>query len=301
MFRGALTALITPFRDGRVDDEALARNVDEQIEAGIDGLVPCGTTGESPTLSHAEHVHVVEVVLRAARGRVPVLAGAGSNCTREAIELARACKELGADGTLQITPYYNKPPQDGLEAHFRAIADAVALPLVLYNVPGRTGVDLAPEPCARLSSHPHVAGIKEATADLDRVERLRTLCGDDFAILSGDDATVLPFLAAGGDGVISVVSNLLPRLMADLCAAVAAGDLPRARSLAGRHLPLTRALFRRSNPIPVKAAMALAGRASPEIRLPLVPLPPDSALATELRERLADLRPDLDLPKDPSP
>src|SRR5688572_745955 len=193
MFRGAFTALVTPFRDGRVDDAALVRLVEDQIAGGINGLVPCGTTGESPCLSYAEHIHVIEVVMRAAKGRVPVLAGSGSNCTREAIELSRACKELGVAGTLQITPYYNKPTQEGLAAHFTEIADAVGLPIVLYNVPGRTGVDLLPETLAKLAKHSLVVGVKEATADMIRASRVRELCGPDFALLSGDDFTVLPF------------------------------------------------------------------------------------------------------------
>ena len=175
MFRGAFTALVTPFRDGRVDDAALVQLVEAQIRGGIHGLVPCGTTGESPCLSYAEHIHVIEVVMRATAGRVPVLAGAGSNCTREAIELSRACKELGVSGTLQITPYYNKPTQEGLVAHFTEIADAVGLPLVAYNVPGRTGVDLLPETLAKLAKHPLVVGVKEATGDMTRASRIREL------------------------------------------------------------------------------------------------------------------------------
>jgi 4-hydroxy-tetrahydrodipicolinate synthase len=288
MFRGAYTALVTPFRDGRVDDDALSRLVEEQIEAGIDGLVPCGTTGESPALSHAEHVHVVEVVLRAARGKVPVLAGAGSNSTREAIEVGRACKELGASGQLQITPYYNKPSQDGLIAHFQAIAEAVALPMVLYNVPGRTGVDMLPESVARLASEqPLVRGIKEATGDMHRAARIRELCGDDFALLSGDDFSLLPFLAVGGDGVISVVSNCMPDVMAKLCKAAREDRWAEAKELHYKHLPLSRALFSRSNPMPVKTAMAILGKIAPEIRLPLQILPEGSpergALTRELK------------------
>jgi 4-hydroxy-tetrahydrodipicolinate synthase len=288
MFRGAYTALVTPFREGRVDDDALSRLVEEQIEAGIDGLVPCGTTGESPALSHAEHVHVVEVVLRAARGRVPILAGAGSNSTREAIEVGRACKELGAAGQLQITPYYNKPSQDGLIAHFQAIAEAVALPMVLYNVPGRTAVDMLPESVARLASEqPLVRGIKEATGDMHRAARIRELCGDDFSLLSGDDFSLLGFLATGGDGVISVVSNPMPDVMAGLCKAAREGRWDEAKKLHYKQLPLSRALFLRSSPMPVKTAMALLGKIAPEIRLPLQMLPEGSpehaALTRELK------------------
>jgi 4-hydroxy-tetrahydrodipicolinate synthase len=251
--------------------------------------VPCGTTGESPALSHAEHVHVVQVVVRAAAGRVPVLAGAGSNSTKEAIELARACKELGVSGTLQITPYYNKPTQAGLVAHFRAIAEAVSLPIVIYNVPSRTCVDLAPETLAALAQHPLVVGVKEATGDMDRAARIRELCGDAFALLSGDDFTLLPFLAVGGDGVISVGSNLLPGLFAQMCDDMREGRIEAARRLHYRHLPLTRALFGTTSPIPVKAALAMLGRISPQIRLPLQPLAESEPTWDELRRALQNL------------
>ena len=287
MFRGALTALVTPFSEGRIDEAALEALVEEQVAAGIHGLVPCGTTGESPTLSHAEHVRVVEVVLRAAAGRVPVLAGAGSNSTREAIELARACKELGVAGTLQITPYYNKPTQEGLKAHFLAIAEAVALPMVVYNVPGRTAVDLLPDTLAELSRHPQIKGIKEATGDLDRAAEVRERCANDFVLLSGHDQSLLPFLATGGDGVISVVSNPAPAIVARLCDAARAGNWAEARELHYRHLPLTRALFATNSPATVKAAMAMLGKIRPEIRLPLLPLsaesPHHAAIERELR------------------
>lgn len=289
MFRGAYTALVTPMKNGRVDDEGLKRLVEAQISAGIHGLVPCGTTGESPALSHEEHVHVVEVVMRAARGRVPVLAGAGSNSTREAIELSRACKELGVAGTLQITPYYNKPSQDGLVAHFTAIAEDVDLPMVVYNVPGRTGVDLKANTAAHLAEHPNVVGIKEATGDMLRAARIRELCGPDFALLSGDDHTVLPFLAVGGDGVISVTSNPAPKLMADLCNAAREGRWDDARKLHYDNLPLCRALFSASNPMPVKTAMAMLGHCEPEIRLPLLLIPEDSPHYGPIRDALREL------------
>lgn len=289
MFRGAFTALVTPFRDGRVDDAALVRLVEAQIAAGINGLVPCGTTGESPCLSYAEHIHVVEVVMRAARGRVPVLAGSGSNCTREAIELSRACKELGVAGTLQITPYYNKPTQEGLVAHFLEIADAIGLPLVAYNVPPRTGVDLLPETVARLAKHPLIVGVKEATADMTRASRIRELCGPDFALLSGDDFTLMPFLAVGGDGVISVGSNVVPELFVALCDAARAGRWDEARAKHYAHLPLTRALFATTSPIPVKHALAMLGRMGIEMRTPLVPLGEDRAELAAVRRELEAL------------
>ena len=289
MFRGALTALVTPMRGGRVDDAALERLVDEQIEAGIHGLVPCGTTGESPVLSHAEHVHVVEVVVRAARGRVPVLAGAGSNSTSEAIELARACKELGVAGTLQITPYYNKPTQEGLIAHFTAIADQVGLPIVVYNVPSRTCCDLEPHTLAELAKHPLVVGVKEATADMTRAARIRELCGPEFDLLSGDDFTIMPFMALGGHGVISVGSNCAPALFAQLCNAAHAGRWDEARELHYRQLPLTRALFCTTSPIAIKTAMVILGKLAPEMRLPLQLLGEDTPEHAELVQQLRNL------------
>lgn len=286
MFRGAYTALVTPFRGGRVDVEALERLVESQIAGGIHGLVPCGTTGESPTLTHAEQLEVIEIVIKTAAGRVPVLAGAGSNSTAEAIELSTACKALGATGTLQITPYYNKPTQSGLVAHFTRIAEASQLPIVLYNVPGRTCCDLLPETAAELAEHPLVVGIKEATASMERACALRELCGPDFDLLSGDDHTLLPFLSVGGNGVISVGSNIIPGVFAKLCEAARDGRWDEARELHLRQLPLTRALFTASSPIPLKTAMAKMGLIAPEIRLPLemmAPGPELDQLETELR------------------
>ncbi len=288
-FKGALTALVTPMRGDGIDLEAIERLVEEQITGGIHGLVPCGTTGESSTLSHAEQVQVVQAVVRAAAGRVPVLAGAGSNSTHEAIALARACHEAGADGTLQITPYYNKPTQQGLVAHFEAIAKAAPLPMVIYNVPGRTGTDLLPETLARLAEHPQVVGVKEATGSMIRASRIRELCGDDLALLSGDDFTLLPLLAVGGDGVISVGSNLGPGLFAGICEAAAAGRFDEARRLHYRLLPLTRALFSVNNPLPVKAALAMRGTIGPDIRLPLQALPDEHPTLAEIRRVLETL------------
>lgn len=286
---GAYTALVTPMRGDGIDVAALERLVEDQIAGGIDGLVPCGTTGESPTLSHAEHLQVVRIVIEAARGRVPVVAGAGSNSTQEACDLARACKELGATATLQITPYYNKPTQSGLVAHFTAIAEASGLPMVVYNVPGRTCVDLEPVTLARLAEHPLVIGVKEATADMHRAARIRELCGEGFSLLSGDDFTVLPFLAVGGDGVISVGSNLFPGLFARMCRAARESRWDEARALHYKQLPLSRALFSVTSPEPVKAAMAMLGRCEPTIRLPLLPLPDDHPTRAELRRVLETL------------
>lgn len=288
-FRGAYTALVTPMKDGRVDDAALTQLVEAQIEGGIDGLVPCGTTGESSTLSHAEHIHVVEVVMKAAKGRVPVLAGAGSNCTREAIDLARACKELGVAGTLQITPYYNRPPQAGMVKHFEAIADEVGLPIILYNVPGRTGCDMLPETVARCAQHPMIQGIKEATGNMFRAAQIRDMCGPDFALLSGDDFTLLPFLSLGGDGVISVVTNVQPALMADMCRAVTEGKLDEARKLHYKQLKLCELLFADANPIPAKLAVSMMGIGTTEVRSPLRPLETDSELGRKLAACMREL------------
>lgn len=288
MFRGAYTALVTPFRDDRVDEEALRRLVRRQIEGGIHGLVPCGTTGESPVLTVREHLRVVEVTMEAAEGKVPVLAGAGGNCTDEALELTRGCKALGVAGTLQITPYYNKPPQEGIARHILTLAD-VGLPIVLYNVPGRTVTDLLPETVGRLAQHPLVVGIKEATGQMQRVVEIRERCGPDFDLLSGDDFSCMPFMAAGGHGVISVGSNLLPSLFARMCDAVAAGRLDEARELNDRQMPLTRALFSVASPMPLKAALAHLGLAEPEIRSPLYPLPGDSPEFRELERQLRNL------------
>lgn len=289
-FRGVFTALVTPMgADGRVDDGALTRLVHAQIAAGIHGLVPCGTTGEAATLSHAEHIHVVEVVTRAAAGRVPVIAGAGSNSTHEAIELAQACKDLGVTATLQVVPYYNKPPQAGLVRHFESIADAVALPMVLYNVPGRTVTDMLPETVARLAKHENIVGIKDATADMHVAAQLRELCGDKFCLLSGDDFTMFPFWATGGDGVISVVSNPAPKLVVALYEAFMAGALGEARALNHRQLALTRLLFAAPNPVPAKAAMHMLGIGGPTVRLPLLSLEPDHGLTASLRACLQEL------------
>ena len=291
MFRGAYTALVTPLRDDRIDEPALVALVNQQISAGIHGLVPCGTTGEASTLSTAEHLRVVEVVVQTAAGRVPVLAGASANDTRKAVELARACKQLGAAGTLQVTPYYNKPTQAGLAAHFTAIADATELPVVVYNVPGRTGVDLLPETVAALARHPHIVGIKEATGDMVRIARLRELLpdADRFDLLSGDDFTILPFLALGGHGVISVTSNVAPAWISQLCAAAQAGRWDDARAWHYKQLPLARALFGQPNPIPVKSALALLGRCTAEMRLPLVAIDPHSREGQALADALHSL------------
>ncbi len=291
MFRGAYTALITPLRHDRVDEPALQRLVERQIAGGIAGLVPCGTTGEASTLSTSEHLRVVELTVQVAAGRVPVLAGAAANDTRKAVELARACKQLGAAGTLQVTPYYNRPTQAGLVAHFTRIAEDSELPVVVYNVPSRTGVDLLAETVATLARHPRIVGIKEATGDMVRLARIRELLGDDddFTLLSGDDFTLLPFLALGGHGVISVTSNLAPAWLSGLCDAAVAGRWDEARALHYKQLPLCRALFGQPSPIPVKSALALLGHCSAEMRLPLIAIDPQSREGQSLADALQTL------------
>ncbi|HYN39910.1 MAG TPA: 4-hydroxy-tetrahydrodipicolinate synthase, partial [Rhodospirillales bacterium] len=254
MFRGSIVALITPFKDGAFDEPAFRALVDWHIDAGTDGLVPCGTTGESPTLSHAEHRQVVEVCIDAAAGRVPVIAGTGSNSTAEAIELTRHARQAGAAAALVVTPYYNKPTQDGLFRHYQAIVDAVDLPVIIYNIPPRSVIDMTVETMARLAKLPNIAGVKDATADLTRPIRTRLAIGPGFCQLSGEDGTALPFLAAGGHGCISVTANVAPALCAQMQRAWRDGDLATAMALQDRLMPLHGALFCESNPGPVKYA-----------------------------------------------
>ena len=272
VFEGTLTALVTPFKNGAVDEAALRGLVNWQIEAGIDGLVAVGTTGESPTLSAAEALRVVEIVVSEARGRVPVVAGTGGNNTAEAVDRTKRAKAAGADAVLLVVPYYNKPTQEGLYQHFTHIVNEAEFPAILYNVPGRTAADLLPETVARLAENPNVVAIKEATGDMRRASEIRALVGDRLTLLSGDDFTTLPFCAVGGRGAISVTSNVAPREMAALWDHVSRGEWDDARSLHDRLLPLHRALFLEANPIPVKAGVAALGRAGDEIRLPLTPV-----------------------------
>ena len=272
MFEGVITALVTPFRRDLLDEDALRRLVDEQIAAGVDGLVPVGTTGESPTLTNEEHIRVIEVVIEAAAKRVPVIAGTGSNSTHEAIEMSIAAKRAGADGLLLVTPYYNRPGQEHMYRHFRAIMQATSMPTVVYNVPGRTASDLLPETIARLAEMPELVGVKEATGSALRAAQIIARVGQRIAVLSGDDATAFPLFALGGRGVISVVSNVAPALMSAMWDAAAAGDWNQARQLHYRLLPLGEGLFVEANPIPVKAALAMMGRMTEEIRPPLYPL-----------------------------
>ncbi len=272
MFSGAFTALVTPFRNGEVDEEALEALVEFQIQQGINGLVPCGTTGESPTLSEEEDRLVIETVVRVAAGRLPVVAGTGSNSTDMAIKYTKMAEEAGADGSLQVSPYYNKPTQEGLYRHFTTIAESTSLPLILYNIPGRTSVEISAVTLARLAEVPNIVGVKESTLSMNMTSDIRHLAGEEFVILSGDDPMTLPVMALGGSGVISVASNVAPAAVSEMVAALNAGDLSRGRELHYRLLPLYRALFLETNPIPVKAAASLLGLCSDEVRLPLVPM-----------------------------
>jgi 4-hydroxy-tetrahydrodipicolinate synthase len=287
MFEGALTALLTPFRNGRVDEKALRAIVAEQIAGGIDGLVPCGTTGEGFNLTDAEFEKVVEVVIDEARGKVPVIAGVGTASTRHTIELAEISQRLKADGVLVVTPYYCKPTQEGLFAHFSAIARAVPLPILLYNIPGRCGIDLSTATLERLAAVETIVGIKESTGTVQRSSEIARRFGDRFTILSGDDALTLPVLAVGGHGVISVASNVVPKEVSALVDAFRAGDLAAARRQDQRLAPLVEALFIEANPGPAKFAMALRGVMSEEIRLPLVA--PAEASRKLIQQVLANL------------
>jgi 4-hydroxy-tetrahydrodipicolinate synthase len=269
MFQGSITALITPFRNGGVDEKCFQDFVDWQIKEGTDALVPVGTTGESPTLSHEEHMRVVELCIEAAGKRVPVIAGTGSNSTDEAISLTRHAKKAGADAALVVLPYYNKPTPEGQYRHFKAIHDAVDIPIIIYNVPPRTAVDMTVETMARLAKLPHIVGVKDATADLARPMLTRIACGPQFCQLSGEDGTVVPFLAQGGHGCISVTSNVAPRLCAQLHKAWQRRDLDTVNSLNERLMPLHKALFVETSPGPVKYGANLLGRAPADTRLPL--------------------------------
>lgn len=265
--RGSLVAIVTPFKDGRFDEKAYAELIEFQIENGTAGIVPCGTTGESATLTHAEHVEVIEACVKAVRGRVPVVAGTGSNSTREAIHLTQSAKDCGADAALLITPYYNKPPQQGLFEHYEAVAQAVDIPQVVYNCPGRTGVSIAPDTLARLAEIPQIVAVKDATGNLDWTTEVRMKT--DLTILSGDDTATLPMFAVGGVGVISVTANVMPADLSEMCRLVEAGDWAGARAIHQKIFQLTKQLFVESNPVPVKWAVHLMGKIGPEIRLPL--------------------------------
>ncbi|HET9319484.1 MAG TPA: 4-hydroxy-tetrahydrodipicolinate synthase [Bryobacteraceae bacterium] len=282
MFTGCGTALVTPFRrDLSLDEAAVRKLVRRQLQAGINFLVPCGTTGENPTLTRAEHLRVLEITLEEAKGKVPVLAGAGGYNTQEVIELAREVERLGADGILSVTPYYNKPTQEGLYQHFKAIAGAVRLPIILYSVQGRTGVNVEPATLARLAQIDNIVGVKEASGNITQMANVIQQVPEKFAVLSGDDAITLPLIALGGRGIISVVSNEIPAEMTQLAQLCLAGDFPAARKLQHKYLPLMEINFVESNPIPVKAAMALMGLLEPVYRLPMCPPKPENLARIE--------------------
>ena len=272
MFSGTFTALVTPFRNGEVDVEALEGMVEFQIGHGVSGLVPCGTTGETPAMSEAEDRIVISTVVRVANGRVPVIAGSGSNSTDMAIKYTKMAEEVGADGSLQVAAYYNKPTQEGLYRHFTTIAESTELPIILYNIPGRTAVTISAETIARLAELPNIVGVKDSTLSMNMVSDIKSLCGEEFAILSGDDPMTLPMMALGGQGVISVASNVAPAAVSDLVNALSVGDWERGRELHYELLPLFRALFIETNPIPVKTASSILGLCSDEMRLPMIPL-----------------------------
>jgi 4-hydroxy-tetrahydrodipicolinate synthase len=273
MFTGTYTAIVTPFRQGVLDEPALARLIKAQIKGGVDGIVPVGTTGESPTLDYEEHARVIELAVEFAGGKIKVLAGTGGNSTSEAIYLTKAAEEAGADGSLQVATYYNKPTQEGVFQHFSAIASATKLPIVLYSIPGRCGIEIAVDTVKRLAdAHENIVGIKEAGGSADRVSQIRAALGPKFEILSGDDSLTLPFMSVGAHGVISVASNVIPREVSRMVQAFASGDIRGAQKLHAKFYPLFKDLFIETNPVPVKAALAMKGLIEEEYRLPLVPL-----------------------------
>ena len=270
MFEGSMVAIVTPFKNGKVDEKKLKELVEFHIKNGTSAIVPCGTTGESSTLSYEEHEHVIEVVIRSANKNVPVIAGTGSNNTAEAVMLTRHAKKSGADASLQISPYYNRPTQEGLYQHFKKIAESVDLPIILYNIASRTGVNILPETIQRLSRIKNIIGVKEASGNLDQMSQIHALCGKDFDLISGDDSLSLPILAIGGTGVISVISNIVPKDVADMVSKFKKGDIDGARKMHYKLLPLVKAIFIETNPGPVKTAMALLGMIDDgSMRLPM--------------------------------
>jgi 4-hydroxy-tetrahydrodipicolinate synthase len=273
MFEGSTVAIVTPFKDGNVDEKKLRELVEFQIKNGTSAIVPCGTTGESATLTSDEHDRVIEICIEAANKRVPVMAGTGSNSTQEAVALTKHAAKVGANASLQVSPYYNKPSQEGLYRHFKAVADSVTIPIILYNIAGRTAVNIEPETIARLARDcKNIIGVKEASGSLDQMSAVKALCPKDFMLISGDDSLTLPILAIGGKGVISVVANIAPRDVADLCKAFDAGNIKKAQELHFKLLPLVKAVFYETNPIPVKTAMGLMGLCAPDLRLPMCPI-----------------------------
>jgi 4-hydroxy-tetrahydrodipicolinate synthase len=276
MFKGSMVALVTPFRNGKIDEKALAELVEFHITNGTTALVPCGTTGESATLNYEEHDKVIELTIEFASGRIPVIAGTGSNSTEEAIALTKHAKKAGAQASLQVSPYYNRPTQKGLYLHFKAIAEAVDIPIILYNIASRTGVNIEPETFVKLSQIKNIIGVKEASGSLEQMSRIRKLARKDFLLISGDDALTLPVMSIGGVGIISVVANIIPRDVADMCDAFEKGDIKKAESIHYKMLDLTKAMFVETNPIPVKTAMGLMKMIDPQIRLPLCDMLPEN-------------------------
>lgn len=283
MFKGSMVAIVTPFKDGKIDEEALANLIEWHIKEGTHAIVPCGTTGEASTLDYEEHYRVIEITVKTVNKRIPVIAGTGSNSTDEAIMITRKAEELGADGVLSVTPYYNKPTQEGLYRHFKEIADKTGLPIILYNVPGRTSVNMLPQTVARLAEHPRIVGIKEATGDMKQVSEIIRLCGKDFAVISGDDFTNLTLLALGGRGFISVIANICPKDVAELFNSWEKGDIERAREIHYKLEPINKVMFIETNPIPVKTALAMMGKIREEFRLPLCEMAPTN------KEKLAEV------------
>jgi len=270
MFKGAIVAIVTPFKNGKVDEEALRGLIEFQIENGTDAIVPCGTTGESPVLSHEEHDKVIEITVDAVKKRVPVIAGTGSNSTSEAIRLTKHAHEVGADGVLVVCPYYNRPTQEGLYQHYKALAEAVPIPIIVYNIQSRTGVNMNTDTLARLAKIKNIVGVKEASGSLKQMAEVISACGEGFTVLSGDDFFTFPLMCLGGHGIISVVSNIAPGAVAQMVDAFMAGDMKKARELHFKMTPLVDAMFIETNPAPVKAALAIMGKIDDEIRLPLV-------------------------------
>jgi 4-hydroxy-tetrahydrodipicolinate synthase len=287
MFKGSIVAMVTPFRNGKVDEKKLRELIDFQIKNGSSGIVPCGTTGESATLSFEEHERVIEITIEQARKRAPVIAGTGSNSTEEAIILTKHAASLGADASLQVSPYYNRPTQKGLYEHFKAIADAVRIPIILYNIAGRTGVNIEPETIAKLASNcKNIVAVKEASGNLDQMSRIKALCPLNFQLISGDDSLTLPVLSIGGTGVISVAANIAPADTADLVNTFMEGDIKEAQRIHYKLLPLIKALFMETNPIPVKTAMGILGMCEPDLRLPMSSMLPENA--EKLKKALVD-------------
>ena len=283
MFKGSIVAIVTPFKDNKLDEQALKDLIEWHIAEGTNAIVPCGTTGESATLEYNEHYRVIELTIQTVNGRVPVIAGTGANSTDETIKMTGKAKELGADGALLVVPYYNKPTQEGLYRHFKAVTDAVDVPIVLYNVPGRTALNMLPQTVARLAEIKNIVAIKEASGNLAQVSEVIRLCGDNLTVLSGDDFTTFPLMTLGGKGTISVSANVAPKDVSEMCAALNEGDYDKARKLHFRLEPLNKAMFIETNPIPVKTALSMMGKIREEMRLPLCPM------STEHKDKLKNI------------